>query len=234
MENYHQAPSALLCICWKDFLPQHDSKFTPQDIRQSQLEKTVAYTQALQFWVEKANLPTLDQPRLVVGSILELREAMKCYISFPNDAIFDGVALPGESLTNQLETTIPNSAQPVSTDSPIKEVAVKTAVEEAAPIGRSPEGPSTSQTPSKGPTSQPEGNTHQIDSLGGGKCYIPLGQSLLLGRSLQSPKAPDGDLIARVLGKGWLGTEGQRNSYRFKMQDQSPHCQWGCWKLYSN
>ena len=59
MENYHQTPLALPCICQKDFLPQHDSKFTCWDIRESQLEKMVAYAQALQFWEEKADLPTL-------------------------------------------------------------------------------------------------------------------------------------------------------------------------------
>ena len=43
MENYHQAPLAPLCICQKSFLPQTNPKFTCQDIRESQLEKTVAY-----------------------------------------------------------------------------------------------------------------------------------------------------------------------------------------------
>ena len=152
MENYHQAPLSPPWICQRDFLPQHDSKFTCQDIRESQLEKIVAYAQALQFWVEKADLPTPGQPCLLAGSILELREAIKCYASFPDDAIFGSVALPGESLTNQSETTIPESAQPASTNSPIEEVAVKAAAEEASPIGRLPEGPSTSQTLSEGPT----------------------------------------------------------------------------------
>ena len=150
MENYHQAPPALLCICQKDFLPQHDSNFSCQDIKESQLEKTVACAQALQFWAEKANLPTPGQACLLAGSVLELMEAMKCYISFPDDAVFDSVALPGESLTNQ--STAPESTQPASTNSPIEEAAVKAAKEEPAPTGRPPEGPSTSQTPSKGPT----------------------------------------------------------------------------------
>ena len=150
MENYHQAPPTLLCICWKDFLPQHGSKFVCWDIRESQLEKTVAYAQALQFWVEKADLPTLGQPCLLAGSILELREAMKCYISFPNNAIFGGVALPDESLTTQLEKTIPESVQPVPTNSPIEEAAVKVAKEEA--VARPLEGPSTSWTPNEEPT----------------------------------------------------------------------------------
>ena len=55
VENYHQAPLALPCICQKDFLPQPDPKFSCQDIRELQLEKTVAYAKALQFWVEKAD-----------------------------------------------------------------------------------------------------------------------------------------------------------------------------------
>ena len=97
MENYHQAPPALLCICQKDFLPQPDPKFACWDIRESQLEKAVAYAQALQFWVEKANLPTQGQPGILVGSILELREAIECYISFPYNAVFGGMALPEES-----------------------------------------------------------------------------------------------------------------------------------------
>ena len=146
MENYHQTPPAPPCICQKDFLPQHDLKFACQDIRESQLEKMVAYAQALQFWVEKANPPTPGQPHLLAGSDLELWEAMKCYVSFPNDAVFGGMALPDESLTTQLEKTAPESAQPVSTDSPIEEAVVKVAEEEATPIAGPPEGPSTSQT----------------------------------------------------------------------------------------
>ena len=162
MENYHQAPPAPPCICWKDFLPQDDSKFACWDIRESQLEKTVAYAQALQFWAEKADLPSLGQPCLLVGSILELGEAIKCYVSFPDDAFFGSVALPDKSLTTQLETTIPESAQPASTNSPIEEAAVKVAEEEAAPVVRPLEGPSTSQTPNKEPTRREKHSPNQF------------------------------------------------------------------------
>ena len=62
------------------------------------------------------------------------------------------MALPNESLTTQLEKTVPESAQPASTNSPIVEAAVKVAKEEATPIVRPPEGPSTSQTMNKEPT----------------------------------------------------------------------------------
>ena len=94
VENYHQAPPAALCICQKDFLPQPDSKFVCWDIRELQLEKMVAYAQTLQFWLWKVDLPTQGQPCLLAGSILEQREAMECYVSFPNNAFFSGVALP--------------------------------------------------------------------------------------------------------------------------------------------
>ena len=109
----------------------------------------VAYAQALQFWTEKANLPTQGQPHLLVGSIVELIEAMECYVSFPNDAVFSVVALPEESLTTQSEKTAPKSTHLVSTNSPIEEAAVKVAEKEAAPIVRPPKEPSTSWTPNK-------------------------------------------------------------------------------------
>ena len=72
----------------------------------------VVYAQALQFWVEKVNPPTQGQPNLLAGSILELREEMKCYVSFPDEAVFSGMALPEESLTTQSEETAPKGAQP--------------------------------------------------------------------------------------------------------------------------
>ena len=119
---------------------------------------------------------------------------------------------------------------------PLREVAMKgvTLAEEAAaeepdPIGEPVEDPITSQTPSKGPTwREPLPNWFP----GWGGCYIPPGQSLLLGRSLWSPEVPNGDLIARVLGEGWPSTNGWRNSCRFKIQGQNPHCQLGHWKLH--
>ena len=152
MGNYHQALLALLCICQKDFLPQPDPKFACWDIRELQLEKTVAYAQALQFWAEKANPPTRGQPCLLAGSVLELREAMECNFSFPDDAVFGGMVLPEEPLTSLLEETTPESAHPVSTNSPIEEAAMKVAKREAAPTVRPAEGCSTFQTPNEEPT----------------------------------------------------------------------------------
>ena len=95
VENYHQAPLALLCLHWKSFLPLPNSKFPCQDIRELQQEKMLAYAKALQFWVEKANLPTQGQPHLLAGSIVELREEMKCYVSFTMTTSVGWVALSG-------------------------------------------------------------------------------------------------------------------------------------------
>ena len=99
--------------------------------------------QALQFWVEKSNLPILGQPCLLSGSILKLRKVMEPYVSFFADAILDSVAPPG-FLEDQPKTTIPLGAQSASTDPPIEEAPG----EEAAPV----EEPSTPQTPCEEPT----------------------------------------------------------------------------------
>ena len=85
VENDHQAPPALPCLCRRNFLPLPNSIFACQDIWELQQERTVAYTQALQFWVEKADLPTGGKPCHLVGSIVELWEEMKCYISFSDE-----------------------------------------------------------------------------------------------------------------------------------------------------
>ena len=81
--------------------------FACQDIRELQWEKMVAYAQALQFWAEKANLPTQGQPCLLVGSVVELWEEMKCYVSFSDEDIFSGMALLEEPLVTQAKEAAP-------------------------------------------------------------------------------------------------------------------------------
>ena len=89
----------------------------------------VAYAKALQFWVEKANLPTQGQPCLLARSIVELREEMKCYVSFSDEDVFSGVALPEEPSNTQSKEAAPKSSQPTQTDSSVKEAIVKVAEE---------------------------------------------------------------------------------------------------------
>ena len=95
------------------------------------MEKTIAYTQALQCWAEKANLPMPGQPCLLARCVLKLRETMEWYISFSNDTILDGVALLEGFLKDQTKLTIPRDALPAFSNVPTKEVAM----EEAAPAG---------------------------------------------------------------------------------------------------
>ena len=70
--------------------------FPYQDFREGQLQKTLAYTQALQHWVEKVNLP-MDQPHLLARCVQELRWEMKPYMTFMDDAILEG-ATPQQEL----------------------------------------------------------------------------------------------------------------------------------------
>ena len=85
----------------------------------------MAYAQALQFWVEKANLPTQGQPCLSAGSIVELREEMKYYVSFSDEDVFSGMALLEEPPVTQSKEATPESAQTTQADSPVKEAIMK-------------------------------------------------------------------------------------------------------------
>ena len=61
VKNYYLAPLVPKCLHQKDFLLLPDPMFPFPDIQDKQLEKTIAYTQALQYSAEKANLPMLGQ-----------------------------------------------------------------------------------------------------------------------------------------------------------------------------
>ena len=91
VKNDHQALPALLCLHQKNFLLPPDSIFACQDIQGIQCEKMVAYTHALQFWVEKVNLPTEGKPHLLAGSVIELWEEIECYF-FSDEDMFKGIA----------------------------------------------------------------------------------------------------------------------------------------------
>ena len=56
---------------------------------------------------------------------MELREEMKCYVSFSDEDIFSGVALPEEPSIIQLKEAASESAQPMQTDSPVEEAVMK-------------------------------------------------------------------------------------------------------------
>ena len=66
----------------------------------------VVYTRALQHWVEQNNLPARGEPHLLVKSVLELREEVRWYLSFTNEEVFWGVALPKKEEEDNLQTGV--------------------------------------------------------------------------------------------------------------------------------
>ena len=89
-----QAPPALPCLHWQKFMPPADSIFASRDIREVPREKVVAYTKALQYWAEQNDPPTGGEPHLLAKSVLELREEVKWYLTFTDEEVFQGVAIP--------------------------------------------------------------------------------------------------------------------------------------------
>ena len=95
-EASSQAPPAPPCLCQQKFMPSANSIFASRDIREIPQEKAVAYARDLQHWAEKTDLPAGGKPCLLVESMKELREETKCYLSFSDEEVFKGVALPEE------------------------------------------------------------------------------------------------------------------------------------------
>ena len=133
IENYYLAPLAPNCLCQKYFLLPPDLKFPCWDLQEEQ-GKNMAYTQALQCWAERANLPKPGPPCLLAGSILELPKTMEWYVSFSDNIVLGSVALLEGFFGSQ--TSVSRDALPASTDVPSKEVAR----EEATPPQRAPQG----------------------------------------------------------------------------------------------
>ena len=79
--------------------------------KEEQQKKSVAYTQALQCWAERANPPMPGQPCLLVESLLELCKMMEQYVSFSDDIILGIVALPEGFFGSQTSTDVPSEEQ---------------------------------------------------------------------------------------------------------------------------
>ena len=131
MKNDHQDPPSPLCLCQKNFPPPPDSIFACWDIQENHHEKMVAYAQALQFWAEKADPPTGGKPCLLAGSVVELWEEMKCYVSFSDEDVFDAIALLEETTIITPAETITKSTPQTLADPPVKEATVDMTMEPA-------------------------------------------------------------------------------------------------------
>ena len=71
-----------------------ESIYACRDIWEIPQEKVVAYSRALQHWAEENNLPAGGGLQLLAESVMELREEVKWYLSFSDEEVFQGVALP--------------------------------------------------------------------------------------------------------------------------------------------
>ena len=140
MESYYQAPHAPLCLLRKNFQPPPDSIFACRDIWEMQREKTVANAPALQYWAEKTNLPTGGQPCLLAESVKELQEEMRCYLSFSDKEVFEGVTPLEEMSADLAEEAEPHSTITMLAIAP-KEQATRKASQEPAMERKSPKFP---------------------------------------------------------------------------------------------
>ena len=131
VKNDHQAPPALPCLCQKNFLPPPDSIFACQDIQEIQCEKMVAYAWALQFLAEKADLPTGGKPCLLVGSVVELWEERKYYVSFSDEDVFNGIALLEETPIITPEEATSKSALLTLANPPVEKATADMTMEPA-------------------------------------------------------------------------------------------------------
>ena len=174
----------------------------------------VTYAQGLQFWVDKVNLSTEGKPCLLVGSLIELWEEMKCYLSFSDEDVFKGIGLPEEAP----QEVTPQSAQPLPAGTPVKEATMDTTMEPAAekrppnqfpgwekvlhpsrPISAAGQIPPLSRGPRQRPHSQ---------SLGEGLAQIPQTKELRVSTTQSEPPSPTKELgvVQRVmLSPGFAG-----------------------------
>ena len=101
----------------------------------------MAYAWALQFWAEKGDPPTGGKPHLLAGSIVELWEEMKCYISFSDEDVFSGMALLEEPPVIPSEEAMPKGTQPTLANPLVKEATMDIAMEstpEKKPLNQFP------------------------------------------------------------------------------------------------
>ena len=131
-------------------------------------------------WRKPICLLRANHALLVAESILELKEEMKCYVSFPDKAITSSVVLPEEPSTTQPKDSCPRSGQTRQTDSPVEEATAKI-TEELTKKEQPPE---------------------SVPWVEGG--VTPLqASSCSLGRFLPSCEALNEDPVVEVPGRGW-------------------------------
>ena len=93
-ENDYCAPPAPKSIGKDRFLPPLDPWMGSQDYCLGQPMKTLGYAKALQYWVERAKPPIPSESCQLAGSILELRQAMKPFMTFKDSEVLRSNTVP--------------------------------------------------------------------------------------------------------------------------------------------
>ena len=109
--NDYSATPAPKCIERNLFLQAPDPRLPCQDYCQEQLQKTLAYAQALQYWAKRANPPGPGEMCHLVRCVQELRLAMKPFTTFSYHAILEK-AMPDHGT---LEAGVKGATQPGTT-----------------------------------------------------------------------------------------------------------------------
>ena len=102
VKNHSIPPLASLSIGKCCFLLPRDMRFADQDIHLGQLQHTIAYAMALQYWAKWVHPPVPDQPHHLTGSLQELWHVMEPHVSFGEEEVFATMAP-----SNWTEVTLP-------------------------------------------------------------------------------------------------------------------------------
>ena len=90
--------------------------------------------------MEKSNPPAGGQPHWLAESAKELREEMRCYLSFTDCKVLEGVTPPEETLTDQVEESQPPSETAMTVIAP-KESTTKETPQEPTKERKCPKFP---------------------------------------------------------------------------------------------
>ena len=80
--------------------------------------------EALQFWAEKVDPPAGWKPCLLAGSVKELWEEMRYYLSFSDEDVFKGMALLEETSAPPTKEAGPQSMRSTPAGTPEEETTV--------------------------------------------------------------------------------------------------------------
>ena len=101
-DQQYTMPPAPKCLSRNTFIPE---KLSYQDVHQQLTLLLIAYARGLQYWAEKLNLPRSPDLHPLVGSVVELREAMQEHVTFNHWDVVQGLGTIHLGSTSQWPQT---------------------------------------------------------------------------------------------------------------------------------